>query len=315
MTFPEKKHPALRGRPLCKGGQKVIPAFFSKEGTDRSRRVFCREITPWLFLLPSLAGTAVFVLFPLLDAIRRSFFTAMGGRFTGLRAFRAVSQNAAFRLAAANTARFTLVCIPLLLLVSFLLALAVFTAADKAGFLKTGFLLPLAIPAASMVAVWRLIFAQNGILNGISGLTTDWFDSSAAFWVLVSTYLWKNCGYNLVLWLAGLYAIPTGLFEAAEVDGANALQRLWHVTLPSLKPQLFMVAMLSLLNSFKVFREAYLIGGGYPHESIYLLQHLWNNWFLSLDVDLLCAAAAILAILLFAIVGALRLCLREDSQG
>ncbi len=296
-----KKHPPT-----------AVGALFTKEGRDYPRTL-SRIITPWLFLLPSLAGTAVFVLFPLLDAVRRSFFTAMGGRFTGLAAYRAVFQNTAFRLAAANTARFTAVCIPLLLLVSFLLALAAFTAADKAGFLKTGFLLPLAIPAASMVAVWRLLFAQNGILNGITGLTTDWFDSSAAFWVLVGTYLWKNCGYNLVLWLAGLYAIPTALFEAATADGANALQRLWHITLPGLRPQIFMIAVLSLLNSFKVFREAYLLGGNYPHESIYLLQHLWSNWFISLDVDLLCAAATLLALLLFAVVGIMRLCLREDS--
>jgi multiple sugar transport system permease protein len=274
--------------------------------------VFCRELAAWLVLLPSLTGTAVFILIPLLDAVRRSFFTAMGGRFTGLAAYRTVFSNTAFRLAAANTARFTLVCIPLLLLLSFLLALSVFSAADKAGFIKTGFLLPLAIPAASMVAVWRLLFAQNGVINGLLGLTTDWFDSSSSFWVLIGTYLWKNCGYDMVLWLAGLYAIPTALFEAARADGANALQRLWHITLPSLRPQLFMVSVLSLLNSFKVFRESYLIGGNYPHRSIYMLQNLWSNWFASLDVDLLCAAAALLALLLFAAVGALRLVIREE---
>jgi multiple sugar transport system permease protein len=205
------------------------------------------------------------------------------------------------------------VCIPLLLLTSLILALAVFAAADRAGFIKTGFLLPLAVPAASMVAVWRLLFAQNGIVNTVTGLSEDWFNSPAAFRALVATYLWKNIGYNLVLWLAGLYGIPTARFEAATADGANALQRLWYITLPGLRPQLFMISVLSLLNSFKVFREAYLIGGSYPHDSIYLLQHLWSNWFLSLDVDLLCAAAAMLAITLFAVVGILRALIKDDD--
>lgn len=271
------------------------------------------NLCAWCFLLPSLAGTAVFLLLPLLDAVRRSFFSVMGGRFTGFRAYRAVLENEAFRLAAANTTRFTLICIPLLFFISLALALAVFAAADQAGLLKTGFLLPMAIPTASMVAVWRLLFGNPGMINGLTGLQTEWFASPATFWVLIGTYLWKNCGYNLVLWLAGLYGIPTARFEAALVDGANAIQRLWHVTLPSLRPQLFMVAVLSLLNSFKVFREAYLLGGNYPYESIYLLQHLWSNWFATLDIDLLCAAATLLALLLFGVVGLLRALLREEE--
>lgn len=256
----------------------------------------------------------MFVLVPLIDALRRSFFSAMGGQFTGLDAYRRVFGNGAFQLAAANTARFVAVCIPLLMLLSFFLALAVFSAADRSGLLKSTFLFPLAIPAASMVALWQLLFDRHGILNGITGLDTDWFSSSATFWVLVFTYLWKNCGYNMVLWLAGLYGISPVLYEAAKADGANARQRMWYITLPGLRPYLFPIAVLSLLNSFKVFREAYLLGGSYPHESIYLLQHLFNNWFASLDVDKLCAAASLLAAALFALILALARLFREEDS-
>jgi multiple sugar transport system permease protein len=164
-----------------------------------------------------------------------------------------------------------------------------------------------------MVAVWRLLFAGNGMINGLTGAETDWFAAPYALPVLIGTYLWKNLGYNLLLWLAGLYGIPTARFEAAMIDGANAVQRLAYVTLPSLKPQLFTVAALSLVNSFKVFREAYLLGGNYPDDSIYLLQHLWSHWFASLDIDLLCAAAAVLAVVLFAVIGLLRFALREGT--
>ncbi|MDR2908664.1 MAG: sugar ABC transporter permease [Oscillospiraceae bacterium] len=263
--------------------------------------------------MTSLTGTALFILFPLLDAVKRSFFTAMGGRFTGLRAYAEVFANKAFQLAAANTARFTLVCIPLLFVVSLGLALAVFAAADKAEIVKTGLLIPMAIPAASMIAVWRLLFADSGIINGITGAATDWFAAPYAFPVLVGTYLWKNLGYNLLLWLAGLYGIPAARFEAAMIDGANGFQRLLFITLPSLRPQIFTIAALSLVNSFKVFREAYLLGGNYPDDNIYLLQHLWSHWFASLDIDLLCAAAAVLAIALFAAIGVLRVTLREAT--
>ena len=124
--------------------------------------------------------------------------------------------------------------------------------------------------------------------------------TGAAFWVLIGTYVWKNAGYDMILWMAGLDGISDSLYEAARVDGAGAWQCFWRVTLPGLLPTLFMTAVLSLLNTFKVFREAYLVGGAYPHDSIYLLQHLFNNWFLDLDVGRLCAAAVLIAAVLLA---------------
>ena len=108
--------------------------------------------------------------------------------------------------------------------------------------------------------------------------------SSAAFWVLIFTYLWRNNGYDMLLWLAGLETIPRPLYEAAAVDGATPFQTFVFITLPNLLPTVVLTTILSLVNSFKVFREAYLVAGNYPQESIYLLQHLFNNWFLSLDI-------------------------------
>jgi multiple sugar transport system permease protein len=117
----------------------------------------------------------------------------------------------------------------------------------------------------------------------------------------------------MILMLAGLDAIPDSRYEAARVDGANALQSFWHITLPGMLPTLGMVAILSLLNSFKVFREAYLVSGAYPDDSIYLLQHLFNNWFSNLDISRLCAAAVMLAIALICVILPLERLFREDS--
>ncbi len=262
------------------------------------------------FLLPSVLGTALFVLAPFAETVRRSFTNALGTQGAGLANYRAVLGNAAFRLAAGNTARFLCVCVPLLLAVSFALALAVRPlvkgrAPRAARRLKTAFLLPMALPVASVALLWQALFARRGAVNGLlaalGAQEVDFMGTGAAFWVLVGTYVWKNAGYDMVLWLAGLGAVPDSLYEAAAVDGATRWQILRRITLPQLAPTLALTALLSLVNAFKAFREAYLVAGSYPHESIYLLQHLFNNWFASLDMGRLTAAAVLSALALLAL--------------
>lgn len=133
---------------------------------------------------------------------------------------------------------------------------------------------------------------QITALFGMAGI--DWINGDTAFGVLVFTYVWKNLGYDVVLWVAGLAAISDELYEAARVDGAGILARFFYVTLPGLSKTAFLVVSLSVFNSFKVFREAYLIAGEYPHESIYMLQHLFNHWFVTLDIQKMSAASVLL---------------------
>ena len=199
-----------------------------------------------------------------------------------------------------NTCRFLCICIPALLAVSLLCAVLLGAAKRRAVFFKSVLLLPYAIPVASIVVLWRALFSGKGLVNGLLvGLgcrPVDFMGSSAAFWVLIFTYLWRNNGYDMLLWLAGLETIPRPLYEAAAVDGATPFQTFVFITLPNLLPTVVLTTILSLVNSFKVFREAYLVAGNYPQESIYLLQHLFNNWFLSLDIGKLSAAAVLLAL-------------------
>lgn len=207
---------------------------------------------PWLFLLPSLLAVSIFVVVPFADVVRRSFFSAIGGKFVGFQNYISVFHNQAFQLAARNTAKFTAVCIPLLLVVSLLLALLLDAVRERRGILKTSFLIPLTIPAASMVLLWKVIFHENGLLNrmldavGIAGV--DWLNTSWAFGVLVGTYLWKNAGYDMILWLSGITAISPSLHESAALDGAGSWKRLWHITLPNLAPTFFTVTVLSVLK-------------------------------------------------------------------
>ena len=261
------------------------------------------------FLLPSMIGVGIFYFVPYVDVLRRSFVSVSGSGFTGLRNIESVLLNQSFKLAFQNTGKFMLVCIPLLLIISLFFALILKELTPSVGFLKTGFLLPMGIPVASVVLFWKVFFGRSGLLNhileafGIGGI--DWMNSSSAFGVLVFSYIWKNLGYNIILWLAGLSIIPNQIYEAAKMDGANKRARFIFITLPNLKSSIFIIAVMAIINSFKVFREAYLISGNYPHESMYMLQHIFNNWFRNLSIDKLAAGAFLVSMVFLSLIGIL----------
>lgn len=266
-------------------------------------RIKCKNL---LFLLPSLIGVLIFVLIPFIDVIIRSFQNEVLRDFVGLDNYKEVFNNIAFKLAAKNTLRFVLICIPLLLFFSLIIAVFIQRIYRNSEKITTAFLIPMAIPIASVVLIWKIVFNQNGLLNsilshlGLGGL--DWMNTKYAFWVLVFTYIWKNLGYNIILWIAGLSSISEEVYEAAKVDGASEVQCFRKITLPLLKPTLFTISVLSLINSFKVFREAYLIAGNYPHESMYMLQHLFNNWFRDLAFGKISSASVIVSIIMIALI-------------
>lgn len=264
----------------------------------------------WLwFLLPSFLGVTVFVLIPFLDVVRRSFLTAVTEEWAGIHNYQMIFSNQAFRLAVHNTIKFTAVCLPLLIGLGLFLAVQL-SKLKRIQLLKSMFLFPLAMPAATVVLIWKMIFSEQGLLNGwLSGMgflsggqTVDYMGTKAAFWVLVFSYIWKNLGYTVVLWLAGIFSVSTDMTEAARVDGASERQCFWKVVFPNLKGCLYTITVLSFLNSFKVFREAYLVAGSYPHESMYLLQHLFNNWFVNLELDKMAAAAVCVGTVLFFVI-------------
>jgi multiple sugar transport system permease protein len=153
-----------------------------------------------------------------------------------------------------------------------------------------------------MAFFWKALFSYEGVLNGwLSGLNLpriNWLDSSLAFLIMVLIFVWKNLGYNMVLFLAGLGNIPKDYYEAAAVDGANAWHAFRYITAPHLIPTAILTLIMSIINSFKVFKEIYLITGSYPHNSIYTLQHFMNNMFASLNYPRLTTATTVLVALI-----------------
>ena len=261
---------------------------------------------PLYFILPSLIGVAVFTLLPFLDVFIRSFQSAISREFSGLENYYDIFSNAAFKLVSQNTIKFVLVCIPLLLAISLAIAVFLNRFVQASQILRTAFLIPMAVPIASVVLIWNIVFHEQGVLSGVLNnfniVGQDWMNTGYAFWVLVFSYIWKNLGYTIILWLAGLNAISKEIYESAKVDGAGELKCFTKITLPCLKPTLYTIAVLSLLNSFKVFREAYLVAGDYPDKSMYLLQHLFNNWFREMSFGKMAAASVVMAVIIFGLI-------------
>lgn len=264
------------------------------------------KYTGLYFVLPSLIGVAVFTLLPFLDVFLRSFQSAISREFVGIENYIEVFNNSAFKLAASNTTKFVIVCIPLLLSLSLIIAVALNKFVESSKILRTAFLIPMAVPIASIVLIWNIVFHEQGFLSSVLDkfniVGQNWMSTGWAFWILVFSYIWKNLGYNIILWLAGLNSISKEIYESAKVDGASDFQCFTKITIPCLKPTLYTISVLSLLNSFKVFREAYLVAGDYPDKSMYLLQHLFNNWFRELDFNKMAAGSVLMAVIIFALI-------------
>ena len=264
------------------------------------KRAHQEERAALAFLLPSLGGFLLFYLIPFIQSFGMSFLSSpINGHFVWLKNYVSLLTNPVFGKAALNTLIFTGIGVPALVALSLMLAMALSSKLLGRKALATMFLAPLVIPVASVVLVWQVLFDNNGALNSLLAnigiARVDWLKSDWARYVIMVLFLWKNIGYDMVLFMAALAAVPVEQLESADLDGANAFQKFRHIIWPRLLPTTFFVLIMSIINSFKVFREVYLLAGAYPHDSIYTLQHFMNNMFSSLDYQKLTSAAFIMA--------------------
>lgn len=259
-----------------------------------------REAATGLLLAsPAVVGLLAFLVLPFGYTFLRSFTTGLGwGRFVGLENYAQLFGNRLFLLALKNTFLFLACGLALILPLSLFLALLLQKAGKWGKPLALALLFPMVLPVSAIVIVVNLVFAENGLLSQIAGPYL-WMDSPFAFVILLGLYLWKNVGIGVVVLLAGLTTIPGELYESASMDGAGKWARLTRVTLPMLRPELLVVTILSTLNAFKNFREAFVLGGDHPHESIYMLQHFMNNNFENMNFPRLSVAAVVFFALLF----------------
>ena len=262
------------------------------------------------YLSPSLLGVGVFFILPFGVVVYYSLIDGVSSRkFVALENFRRLFQNSAFRMAARNTLKFSAMAVPMAVVLAIVLALMLECRIPGKSQFRTFFLSPMMVPVASVVLIWQVLFNYNGTVNEFLMLfgarRIDWLQSEYSMIVVLLLFLWKNLGYNMILFMAGLANIPKELLEVADVEGASESYKFFNIKLRYLSPTVLFVTILSLINSFKVFREVYLLTGDYPYESLYMLQHFMNNTFRSLDYQKLSTAAVVMAIVMVVLIALL----------
>lgn len=278
-----------------------------KEKRKLKRQDFMRSLC---FLSPSLIGVGVFFIVPFGVVVYYSMIDGVGSRnFVFLENFIKLFNNSAFIMAAKNTLQFSAIAVPLAVILSIVLALMLECRIPMKSQFRTFFLSPMMVPVASVVLIWQVLFNYNGTINEFLALfdiaKIDWLQSDHCQAVVIILFLWKNLGYNMILFMAGLANIPKELLEVADVEGASEWYKFFAIKLRYLSPTVLFVTILSLINSFKVFREVYLLTGDYPYEKLYMLQHFMNNTFKSLDYQKLSAAAVVMAMVMVVLIALL----------
>ncbi|MBQ2726004.1 MAG: sugar ABC transporter permease [Clostridia bacterium] len=280
-----------------------------KQHSFRLRMRTKDSIAGFLFCLPAIAGMAVFFVIPFCITLRMSVSENMGSSaFVGLKNYTDVFASSAFRLAAENTFRFFGAALPCIFFLSLGIALLLFRNLKKFDLFRTVFVFPLVLPVSSVVLFFQIVFGDLGILNrfleSAGTPAQDWMGEHA-FVVLLILYLWKNTGYNVVLFLAALNSIPKEYYEAADIDGAGGFTKVTRLTLPLIAPHTRFILVISIVNLFKSFREAYILFGDHPDRSIYMIQHFINNNFINLNYIRLSVGAVLVFLVIFIMVGLL----------
>lgn len=251
-----------------------------------------------LFILPSFLGVAVFYVVPYIICLINSMF--IGDEFVGITNYIQLFKNNTFLLALKNTGIFTVLAIPLLMVISFLLALFLNSFKKISSFFRSSFLIPVVVPVASLICVWQVLFddygAINGFLNSIGINTVQFFDSEFSMVMIIFIYIWKYCGFCVILFTAGLANVPQSLYEVARLDGASSFQIVRKITIPMITPTTFFVFLMEIIYSFKIFREVFALFGDYPNENIYFLQNFINNNYYNLNYPRLSSASVILSL-------------------
>ncbi|OYN99124.1 carbohydrate ABC transporter permease [Enemella evansiae] len=257
-------------------------ANWPKPSPNRLRRR--TALIGWSFILPNFLGFALFTLIPVIAAMALSFMqwdSYSAPKFVGLKNFRAMIADENFWVALRNTALYALGHIPLTLVVSLALAMLLNQKLKGIGFFRVAMFFPYITSLVAVAIVWNMLFNPAGgpidqFLRFIGVANPPGWTNSTE-WALpavIITSVWRDMGYYMVLYLAGLQAIPTELYEAAEVDGANAWQRFWNVTIPSLRPTTFFVMVMLTVASFKIFDLIIVMTNGGPGRATMVLSQL-----------------------------------------
>ena len=278
--------------------------------------MFTHKKSVWLFLLPGGLGLLFFYIVPFFGGVYYSLTDgSYRNAFVGMDNYIAIWKNQMFVLGLKNTMQLSLICAPLVWVLSFAIASLLNRLRPKGAFFRNSVLLPYLMPSSAMLLIWLVIFDYGGVINRLMvamGLQrTIWLQGANLRVPVILLFVWKNLGFAVIIFMAALQAIPEPLYEYARLEGAGFWRQTFGITLPMIVPTAFLVIILEWINAFKIFKEVYFIGGAYPDESVYTLQNYMNNMFGKLNYQNVTTAAYSFALIVFALFGLLFLSQRR----
>ena len=294
----------------------VAPVKKKSRGDVVTTEDRARTRAAWLFLAPALLAIGIFFFLPVGAAFLLSFtdfdiyaISDRGNaRFVGLSNYVQIFRNPLFWTALKNTFYFVLIGGPLSVGVSLGVALMLHAKTAKfRTFFRTGYFAPVVTTLVAVAVVWRYLYhARFGLINRTLALVgigeIDWLgDPRWAMPAIILLAVWKNFGYNMIIFIAGLQNIPDDLYEAADIDGASGWQRFRHVTLPGLAPTLLFVSLITMIGYFQLFAEPYVMTQGGPlHATFSVVQHMYEEGFRWWNMGYSAAVACVLFLIILA---------------
>jgi multiple sugar transport system permease protein len=263
------------------------------------------------FLTPSMLGLLAFTAFPIVASLLLGFFDwpVIGDHtFIGLKNYESLMSSAEFKTAIINTIVFVLLYVPLNIVISLGLAVWISPRIRPRGLYRTIFFIPVVTPVVANAAIFSLILSPNGLVDS---LMQTWFGVQApnflgsktwAMGAVVLLSIWQGFGYNMLVFSAALDAVPTSLTEAATIDGASPSARFFRIVLPLITPSIFFAVVLTLISSFQVFTQAYVLTGGGPgNATTTMVLYLYEQGFRFFNLGLASAIAWVLFVIILII--------------
>ena len=269
-----------------------------------------RRLTALAFLLPNLIGFLLFTLIPVMTAFVLSFMewdSANPAKFVGLKNFMALFRTRSFRVALWNTIYYTVGVVPLTIVVSLALAVLFSKPIRGISFFRAAHYFPYLASIVAVAGVWQFLYnADAGPINmflksiGVANPPRWTASTTWAMPAVIIMNVWRSCGYYMIMFVSGIQAIPSHLYEAAMLDGAGGFQRFRYVTLPMLSPTMFFVSIICIINSFKVFGAIYVMTQGGPGGSTSVLVYeIYTQAFSNFKFGFASAEALVLFLLIF----------------
>lgn len=264
------------------------------------------KLTPYWFLLPAIALLGLTVFFPAVQAFALSFTQyeydiTQPPQWIGWGNFQRLWQDEVFWQTIRNTLLYLIGVVPILVIVPLGLAIIVNQKLRGINWFRTAFYTPVVISMVVAGIAWKALYTQNGLLNqflkqfgfteGVPWLT----DPDLAIWSVMLVTIWKGLGYYMVIYLAGLQSISPELYEAAAIDGSDSWKKHLDITIPLMRPYLFLVAVISAISATKVFEEIYIMTQGGPRNSSKtVVYYLYERAFQDLDISYACTIGLVL---------------------